>query len=80
MTQGDTRYTHGTPCASVALASTNGQGIVGSAPNAKFMPISGTSYSNSLTEQMFDYCVKNGADIISCSWGTTDANFSLGAN
>ncbi|MBK7871239.1 MAG: S8 family serine peptidase [Saprospiraceae bacterium] len=79
VTQGDTRYTHGTPCASVALASTNGQGIVGSAPNAKFMPISGTSYSNSLTEQMFDYCVKNGADIISCSWGTTDANFSLGA-
>ncbi|MDX1939554.1 MAG: S8 family serine peptidase [Saprospiraceae bacterium] len=79
VTQGDARYTHGTPCASVALASTNGQGIAGAAPNAKFMPISGTSYSNSLTEQMFDYCVKNGADIISCSWGTTDANFSLGS-
>lgn len=78
VTQGDPRYTHGTPCASVALASTNGQGIVGSAPNAKFMPVSGTSYSNRLTEQMFEYCVKNGADIISCSWGTTDATFSLG--
>lgn len=76
--QGDPRYTHGTPCASVALASTNGQGIVGAAPNAKFMPLSGTSYSNRITEQMFDYCVKNGADIISCSWGTTDATFSLG--
>lgn len=76
--QGDPRYTHGTPCASVALASTNGQGIVGSAPSARFMPLSGTSYSNRLTEQMFDYCVKNGADIISCSWGTTDATFSLG--
>lgn len=76
--QGDARYTHGTPCASVALAASNGQGIVGAAPNAKFMPVSGTSYSNRLTEQMFEYCVKNGADIISCSWGTTDSAFSLG--
>ncbi len=78
VTQGDARYTHGTPCASVALAASNGQGIVGAAPNAKFMPISGTSYSNRVTEQMFEYCIKNGADIISCSWGTTDATFSLG--
>lgn len=76
--QGDPFYTHGTPCASVAVASSNGQGIVGAAPNAKFMPINGTSYSNRLTEDMFDYCVRNGADIISCSWGTTDSTFSLG--
>ncbi len=76
--QGDPFYTHGTPCASVAIASSNGQGIVGAAPNAKFMPINGTSYSNRLTEDMFDYCVRNGADIISCSWGTTDSTFSLG--
>lgn len=77
--QGDLRYTHGTPCASVALAASNGQGIVGAAPNAKFMPISGTSFSNVTTEQMFDYCIKNGADIITCSWGTTDGTFSLGS-
>ena len=77
--QGDTRFTHGTPCASVALARPNGQGIVGAAPMAKFMPISGTSFSNRVTEQMFDYCMLNGADIISCSWGTTDAQFSLGS-
>ena len=75
--QGDPQFTHGTPCASVALASSNGTGIVGAAPNAKFMPVSGTSFSLRATEQMFDYCVKNGADIISCSWGTTDPNFSL---
>lgn len=79
ISQGDAKYTHGTPCASVALAASNGQGIVGAAPNAKFMPISGTSFSNVTTEQMFDYCIKNGADIISCSWGTTDGTFSLGA-
>lgn len=75
--QGDPQFTHGTPCASVAVAASNGQGIVGAAPNAKLMPVNGTSFSLSATEQMFDYCIKNGADIISCSWGTTDSNFDL---
>lgn len=77
VSSGDPTYTHGTPCASVALAAINNTGIVGAAPRAKFMPVSGTSYSLRATEQMFDYCITNGADIISCSWGTTDANFSL---
>lgn len=77
VTQGNPSYTHGTPCASVALAAANGSGIVGAAPNAKFMPVSGTSFGLRATEQMFDYCITNGADIISCSWGTTDASFSL---
>lgn len=79
LSMGDPRFTHGTPCASVALAVSNGRGIVGAAPNAMFMPISGTSFSNRATEQMFDYCIDNGADIISCSWGTTDPSFSLGS-
>ena len=74
---GDPRFTHGTPCASVALAASNGRGIVGSAPNAKFMPISGTSFSLQATEEMFDYCINTKADIISCSWGSTDPAFSL---
>lgn len=77
--QGDNRYTHGTPCASVALAASNGQGIVGAAPNAKFIPLSGTSFSVRTTDQMFDYCIENGADIISCSWGTTDQAYQLGS-
>ncbi len=75
--QGDTRFTHGTPCASVALAASNGAGIVGSSPNSRFMPLNGTSFSDRATEQMFDYCIKNGADVISCSWGTTDPTFRL---
>ncbi|MFN7118312.1 MAG: S8 family serine peptidase [Saprospiraceae bacterium] len=79
VSQGDIRYTHGTPCASVALADSNGQGIVGAAPNAKFMALNGTSFSNVTTDQMFDYCIKNGADIITCSWGTTESTFSLGS-
>lgn len=75
--QGDARYTHGTPCASVAIAASNGQGIVGVAPSARFMPVNGTSFSVRDTETMFDYCLKNGADIISCSWGTTDTSQRL---
>lgn len=75
--QGDTRFTHGTPCASVAIAASNGQGIVGAAPGVRFMPINGTSFSAKTTEEMFDYCIRNGADVISCSWGTTDARYSL---
>ncbi len=75
--QGDPRFTHGTPCATVAVAASNGNGIVGAAPNAKFMPISGTSYSLRATEQMFEKCIENGADVISCSWGTTDPAFDL---
>lgn len=70
-------YSHGTPCASVAIADNNGNGIVGVAPSAKFMPINGTSFDIRDTERMFDYCIENGADIISCSWGTTDSRFQL---
>ncbi len=77
LSDGDPGFTHGTPCASLAVAAANGQGMVGVAPNAKFMPVSGTSFSVRATEEMFDYCVKSGADIISCSWGTTDPRYTL---
>lgn len=73
----DRNFTHGTPCASIAIAAANGAGMVGVAPKAKFMPLQGTSYSLRATEAMFDYCIDNGADVISCSWGTTDARYSL---
>ncbi len=77
LSDGDPSFTHGTPCASLAVATANGQGMVGVAPNAKFMPVSGTSFSVRATEQMFDYCAQNGADVISCSWGTTDTQYTL---
>lgn len=76
--QGDPNFTHGTPCASVALASLNGSGIVGAAPMARFMPLSGTSFSDRGTEDIFNYAINNGADIISCSWGTTDPQLRPG--
>ncbi|TAK44674.1 MAG: peptidase S8 and S53 subtilisin kexin sedolisin [Saprospiraceae bacterium] len=77
ITDGDPTFTHGTPVSSLAVAAANGQGMVGVAPNAKFMPVNGTSFSARATEQMFEYCASNGADIISCSWGTTDARYAL---
>ena len=76
--QGDPNFTHGTPCASIALASVNGSGIVGVAPNARFMPLSGTSFSDRGTEDIFNYAINQGADIVSCSWGTTDAQLRPG--
>jgi subtilisin family serine protease len=76
---GDPNFTHGTPCASVAIAPQNG-GMCGAAPNARFMPLSGTGFSIESTEAMFNYCIRNGADIISCSWGTVDQSFSLGSD
>lgn len=70
---------HGTPCASLALASPNGSGMVGVAPNARFLPFNGLTFSDVETEYTFSYCMANGADVISCSWGTTDEKFVLGS-
>jgi subtilisin family serine protease len=72
----DPTYAHGTPCASIAVAPVDG-GMCGAAPNARLMPLSGTSFSIEGTEEMYEYCIKNGADVISCSWGTTDRSFVL---
>ena len=69
---------HATPCASVAVAAANGTGIVGAAPNAKLMPLHGLTYSKFLTERMFSHCIRNRADVISCSWGTIDARYRPG--
>ncbi|MEM8585306.1 MAG: S8 family serine peptidase [Bacteroidota bacterium] len=66
---------HATPVASVALASINGSGIVGAAPNARLMPLHGLTFSAWLTERMFNHCVRNRADVISCSWGTIQSQY-----
>ncbi len=68
---------HGTPCAGVALARETGFGTIGVAPNAKFMPVSGTGFSIRDTEVMFEHCANNGADIISCSWGSIKPEHEL---
>ena len=70
---------HATPCASVAVAAANGDGLVGAAPLARLMPLHGLTYSRWLTERMFNHCVRNGAAVISCSWGTIDARYKPGS-
>lgn len=66
---------HATPCASVAVAAANGSGIVGAAPVAQLVPIHGLTFSRWLTERMFDHCINARADVISCSWGTIQAQY-----
>lgn len=73
---GDPRYSHGTPCAGVAIAPQTG-GMCGAAPSARFMPISGTGFSIESTEAMFNYVIRNGADVVSCSWGTVQNGYQL---
>lgn len=67
---------HGTACAGVACAS----GIdmaSGVAPNSKLMPIRLSSNLGSMNEaEAFVWAADHGADIISCSWGPRDGNWS----
>jgi len=66
---------HGTACAGVACA--DGRfGASGVAPRAKLMPIRMISQLGSQAEaNAFYWAAKNGADIISCSWGPADGTW-----
>ncbi|NEO31051.1 MAG: S8 family serine peptidase [Symploca sp. SIO3C6] len=69
---------HGTACAGVAVAEENGSGIVGVAPGCALMPIRTTGFlDDSTIEELFDWVVKHGASVISCSWGPATVRFSL---
>ena len=70
--------THGTPCASLAVAAANGTGIVGTAPACRLMPLHGLTYSAYLTGRIFDHCIRHGAAVVSCSWGTVDDRYRPG--
>jgi subtilisin family serine protease len=63
---------HGTACAGVACA--NGQfGATGVAPGARLIPIRLASGLGSQAEaEAFVWAARNGADVISCSWGPPD--------
>ncbi|MEM6964812.1 MAG: S8 family serine peptidase [Bacteroidota bacterium] len=71
--------THGTSCAGLAIAKSNGSGIIGVAPNAKFFPVEGTTHGADSLEFVLDHCISNGADIISCSWGSIEPEHQLSA-
>lgn len=69
---------HGTAVAGVALAEETGQGIVGIAPGCSLMPIQTTGFLDDTSiEQMFEWAVAQGADVISCSWSPAAVYFPL---
>jgi subtilisin family serine protease len=60
---------HGTPCAGVAIAESNGRGVVGVAHGCAFMPVRfPLSADDDLLIEIFEETGSN-ADVISCSWG-----------
>jgi subtilisin family serine protease len=60
---------HGTPCAGVAIAESNGRGVVGAAHGCAFMPVRfPLSADDDLLVEIFQE-VGAKADVISCSWG-----------
>lgn len=74
---GNPYETHGTPCASIALANADASGLIGVAPNAQFIPVQKQSFAATDLRKMFQHCMRAGADIISASWGTVDPNMPL---
>ncbi|MDX9725110.1 MAG: S8 family serine peptidase [Bacteroidales bacterium] len=66
---------HGTACAGIAAAS--GIKASGVAPKAFLMPVRLSSNLGSMAEaDAFKWAADHGADIISCSWGPADGNWS----
>jgi len=67
---------HGTPCAGVAVG--DGRfGASGVAPAARLMPIRLVSDLGSMQEaDALQWAVDHGADVISCSWGPEDGDWS----
>jgi subtilisin family serine protease/subtilisin-like proprotein convertase family protein len=67
---------HGTACAGVACADGN-FGASGVAPKARLIPIRLASALGSQNEaDAFVWAAQNGADVISCSWGPVDGDFT----
>lgn len=66
---------HGTACSGVAAAS--GMAASGVAPKAKLMPIRLSNELGSSQEaNAFKWAADHGADVISCSWGPEDGDWS----
>lgn len=68
---------HGTPCAGVAIAESNGIGVVGVAMGCSFMPVRfPLSASDDELIQIFQETCTH-ADVVSCSWGPPPVNAPL---
>lgn len=69
------RENHGTACAGVACAAGE-HSASGVAPRALLMPIRFGGLGSLAEAKAFAWAADNGADVISCSWGPRDGNWS----
>ena len=69
------RDNHGTACAGVACASGNRK-AAGVAPRARLMPIRSGGLGSLAEAKAFAWAADKGADVISCSWGPMDGDWS----
>jgi len=65
-----TKESHGNTCAGFIVAPINGKGTVGVSPKSKLIAIKLEDSSDAYTIRAFEYAKKQGAKVISCSWGT----------
>jgi len=65
---------HGTACAGFIAAPSNNLGITGVAPEAKIVLIAQEYVDDAATIRAFEYAKKEGAKIISNSWGTENVS------
>ncbi len=66
---------HGTACAGVACAAGVGKAS-GVAPDARLIPIRSGGLGSMAEAKAFAWAADNGADVISCSWGPADGDWS----
>jgi len=66
--------THGNSCAGFIVAPVNGKGTVGIAPESKLIAIRQEIEDDAYVVRAFEYAKKQGAKVISCSWGTENVS------
>lgn len=82
----NTHEYHGTLCSGIALARENGKGVAGVAPKSSLVAIKAMGkeddgdlkfISDSKYIDSFFWANEQGADVISCSWGTYDVSSAV---
>lgn len=73
---------HGNSCAGIIAATHNNEGVAGIAPNCRIMPVrifngNCTGIAVDRLADAIDFARRNGADVISNSWGYNSANPNL---
>jgi len=69
---------HGTTCARLAVADETGKGTIGVAPGCALMPIRlGDFFDDQTIEQICQWVIQQGADVVCCAWGAAAVYFPL---